>query len=133
MVEAQIINNNISLVKAITKEELLDFAKEYLKKHAFISSKKLATSCLYERFDITYKNPEYMRISKSLSHRFRHIIMLLNQERLIVGYNNNSLYKRVDLQESNNVSNIAKSLSNGKSQLIYYQGRFVNPKFYDLE
>jgi len=129
MLESQIVNNSLSIVdlaKGIKKEILLEFAKDYLNKHVYISSKKLATAYLHEYYNLSHRDIEYTRIRKTLSHRFRHIIMLLTQERLIVGYNNSSLYKRVDIPI------IDKSLSNDSTKLIYYQGKFVNPKFYDI-
>ena len=132
MLESQIVNNSLNivdLVKAIKKEVLLEFAKEYVKKHVYVNAKKLSTAYLYERYDITYRDIEYIQISKTLSHKFRYTIMLLTQERLIVGYNNNGLYKRVELPKTDPET---KNCT-GTAKLIYYQGRFVNPKFYDLE
>lgn len=140
MLEAQIVNHSLSLIdlaKGIKKEVLLEFAKDHLKKCAYISSKKLATAYLHEYYNLRERSKEYIRLRKVLSNKFRYTIMLLTQERLIVGYSNSGLYKRVA---------IAKSLSTDITQpepetktstctvkLIYYQGRFVNPKFYDLD
>lgn len=164
MVESQIIENSVNktkssvddiknsvdlanFVKAIKKEELLEFAKEYLKKNTFVSAKKLSTGYLYERHNLTYRSGTYVWLRKALLHRFRRTIMLLTQEKLIVGYNS-TVYKRVDLQESNNfnsdkISNqilqktvISSSKIDNETnevKLIYHQGRFLNPNFYDLE
>jgi len=103
MLEAKTIKNDsssIDIIKGLGKETLFDYAKEYLTKHSYLSSKRLSTSYLYEQYNITYRNRDYIELNKSLSHKFRHTIMLLNRARLIVGYNNSSLYKRVDIDKS---------------------------------
>lgn len=131
MVESQIItyNTNVNdLVKNITKEDLFAYAKDYLKKHVYISSKKLGTEFLGTYYNLTRTRPNYDKIKRGLTHRFSYIIMLFTREGLIVGYNNSGLYKRVD-------PIIDKSLSNdsSKTKLIYYQDRFVDPNFYDVD
>lgn len=127
MVEVQIINNNIGLVKAISKEELLEFAKNYLKNHVYISNKYLSSAYIEAHYDLGYRDRNHIRIRKSLNSRFNQTIQLLHRKGLISRYNNNNIWKRVD-------PIIDKSLSNGNgTKLVYFEGRFVNPKFYELE
>lgn len=170
MLEAQIVRNSLSLVdlaKAIKKEELFDFAKDYLKKHMYISNKKLGTEYLGVYYNLTSSRMDYDKIKRVLVNKFRNTIRLLVREGLIAGYNNIGLYKRVDEQKTDSCSIIDKSLSSdivktdpntnskissqilqktvidstttgletktNEVKLVYYQGRFVNPKFYNLE
>lgn len=159
MVEAQYIKNKSSLVylaKAIKKEELFDFAKDYLKKHVYVSSKNLGREYLGVHYNLTRSSMDYDKVKSVLSNKFRFVIGLLVREGLISGYNNSALYKRVDIpiSLSNDITK-TDSCSNSKIssqilrktvidstkpgpetnevKLVYYQGKFVNPKFYNLE
>ena len=148
--EAKIIVNNsvclVDLAKAINKEELFEFAKEYLKKHVYISNKKLSMEYISVNYNLPSLRMDYDKIKKVLAYRFVRVISLLVREGLIAGYNNSHLYKRVELTKTDSCSIIDKSLSNdipktccqtknctGTVKLVYYQGKFVNPKFYDLK
>ena len=149
MLEAKNVGNSLSLidtVKTVNKEELLEFAKSYLSKHVYVSSKKLGMEYLGIYYNLTSSSMDYNKIKKVLANKFRHIISLLVREGLIAGYNNNSLYKRVDIVKSLSTDSSKTSnqilqktvISSSKTEpetnevkLVYYQGKFINPKFYD--
>lgn len=130
MLESQIVNHSLSLLdlaKGIKKEVLLEFAKGYLNKCAYINNKKLATAYLYEYYNLRIRSNEYIRLRKVLSNRFRRVVVLLVREGLITRYSNNGLYKRVELPKTD------LETKTNEVKLIYHQGRFINPKFYDIK
>lgn len=134
MLEVQIIDNSINMlesIKAIPKEELLLHAKDYLTKHVYISSKNLGREYITLHYHKPSLRTDYNKLRKCLSNRFRFVISLFVREGLITRYNKNYLYKRVNNAKSPLVS-LSLSNDSSKTKLVYYQERFVNPKFYDI-
>ena len=132
MVEAQITNNSSSLVyivKGIEKEQLIDFAKNYLKKHVYIKSKNLALEYLGVYYNLTTTSTDYDKIRRLLVYRFRRVLSLFVRERLIAGYNNSGLYKRIDLTKTDPDANSKTGPETNKVHLVFHQGKFVNPKY----
>ena len=128
----------VDQARDINKDTILNYTKTYLQSHAYISSKKISIEYVYEYYNLTHTSMDYDKIKRILYSKFTPAILSLRRERLITRYNNSSLYKRVDpiiaKSLSTNISKTDPETKNctGTVKLIYYQGRFVNPKFYDI-
>ena len=136
MVESDVTKSDYSLlytVRLIDKEVLYAYSLKYLEKHAYISSKKLASVYIFDNYNLTYTSMDYAKIKSLLSHKFRHTISILLRENKIIGYSP-KLYKRVDIIKSLCVDTpkIDPDIKNNVSHLVYSEGRFVNPKFYNI-
>ena len=116
MVETQIIDNSVSSVKDINKEELFDFAKEYLKKHVYVSSKRLRLGYIGIH--------NYRTTSDISNYYFGRVISRLVREGLIARYSP-KLYKRVDVSKP--------VIDTNEVHLIFDDISFKNPKCYNLE
>lgn len=124
----------VERTKEITKEVLYAYSLKYLKKHVYISSKNLSGAYVFEHYNLTHTSIEYRKIRGILSHKFRFTIGLLLREKMIIGYSP-KLYRRVNINPSlyNDTPKIELDVKNKVSKLVYHQGRFVNPKFHDIE
>ena len=140
MIEFEIIipgPNKISLVeivKNLTKRTLYDFAIEYLTKHIYVNSCKLAIYYICEVYDLTPTRHDFNKVKLSLTHRFSQVIPLLLEEHKIVRYSP-KLYKKVELPKISSKKHskqYSKVINKTTSHLIYYQGSFVNPKDYKI-
>lgn len=152
MVESKGIKSEYSLlsfVRGVRKEELWGYTLTYLEKHVYISSKNLTSAYLYDYYDLTHTSMDYRKIKNLLSHKFGNIISVLLRENRILGYSP-KLYKRVDIinsktkitpqgqkeistNDNSKVDTPSPDIKNNASHLIYYQGRFMNPKDYDIK
>ena len=103
MVETNIeTHKTLSLIdqaRDINKDTILAFTEEYLKSHAYISSKKLTMAFIYEYYNLTHSSMDYDKIKRILYNKFTPAITSFRREGLIAVYST-TLYKRVNNQSS---------------------------------
>ena len=114
-------------IKNISKEALYDFALQYLVKHPYINSSKLAIYYLCEVYDLTPTRNEFNKVKKVLTNKFSRIIIKLIQEKKIAGYSP-KLFKRVELPK---IDYDNKNPPGRGTKLIFDGVSFKNPKFND--
>jgi hypothetical protein len=121
MVESELVQTKglLDFVNDIDKTILKEFSDKYLRENIYINSRKLASSYMFDTYNLAKNTIDYRVIHKKLKYRFCRFITSYHKLGLIEKYNG-KIYKKVDIPQ------ISRDLSK-KAKLIYIgDGHFRN-------